>query len=245
MIRVQRGDGVVRVLLDRPDKLNAMTDVMWSELESVLAGATSDPATRAMVISGAGGNFCAGSDVTGLLDDLSSLPDRIRVSNRCVLAVYRAPFPVIAVLDGIAAGSGLNMALACDVVIASERAKLIQVFIRRGLSLDSGGSWLLPRLVGDRLARRLAYSGESVAAAQALEWGLVTDVAAVAELADRVEQTVERLRGSSAMALTGNKKLLAAAWHTSLDEALEAEISNQMAIISTPEVQAAIRSFGS
>lgn len=242
MIRAEHRDGVTWIRLDRPDKMNAMTDDMWRDLEAVLVGAAPD--TKAMVITGAGGNFCGGSDVTGLLDDLPSLPDRIRVSNRCVLAVHQAPFPVIAVIDGVAAGSGLNMAIACDYVITTDRAELIQVFIRRGLSLDSGGSWLLPRLVGDRLARRLAYSGESVPATQALEWGLVTEVVPGDQIDDHVAALVERLSQASAAALRGNKALLNAAWRTNLDEALEAEVDNQVEVISSPEVQTLLRRFG-
>ncbi|MPY33248.1 enoyl-CoA hydratase [Streptomyces adustus] len=236
-------DGVATITLNRPGKLNAMTDTMWSALEALLTELSADPATRAVVVTGAEGAFCGGSDVEGLLDDLDALPDRIRVSNRCVLALHEAPFPTIAMVDGIAAGAGVNLALACDFVIAADRSRFLQLFIRRGLSLDSGGSWLLPRLVGERRARQLAFLGDSLDAATALDWGMITAVVLPEDLAAEVDALTDRLRRLSPTALAGTKSLLNDAWHTTLAEALEAEIANQVAVIASPEAQAAIAAF--
>lgn len=240
----QRRDGVVTITLNRPEKLNAMTDAMWSELDALLAALTVDPDIRAVVVTGAGGVFCGGSDVEGLLEDLEGLPDRIRVSNRCVEYLHAAPFPTVAMVDGIAAGSGANLALACDFVVASERAKFLQLFIRRGLSLDSGASWLLPRLIGDRRARKLAILGDSLDAATALEWGMVTAVAPVERLAEEVAALTERLRTLAPRAVAGTKELLRNAWAVDLPIALEDEIANQVAVITSAEAQSAIRGFG-
>ncbi|MFE7215630.1 enoyl-CoA hydratase/isomerase family protein [Streptomyces sp. NPDC057611] len=236
-------DGVVTITLNRPGKLNAMTDAMWSTLDTLLADLSADPATRAVVVTGAGGAFCGGSDVEGLLTAPGELADRIRVSNRCVLALHKAPFPTIAMVDGVAAGSAANLALACDFVVASERARFLQLFVRRGLSLDSGASWLLPRLVGDRRARRLALLGESLDAETALEWGMVTSVVPHDELADAVTELTDCLRQLAPLALRGTKALLNAAWETDLAAALEAETLNQCAVIASPEAQAAIAAF--
>ncbi|MEV0972520.1 enoyl-CoA hydratase/isomerase family protein [Microtetraspora glauca] len=236
-------DGVVTITLNRPDKLNAMTDAMWSALDATLAELSADPETRVVVIAGAGGAFCGGSDVGGLVDDLDALPDRMRVSNRCVLAVHEAPFPTVAMVDGVAAGSGANLALACDFVVASDRSRFLQLFVRRGLSLDSGASWLLPRLVGDRRARRLALLGDSLDAATALVWGMINTVVPPERLDAEVTALTDRLRGFSPKALAGSKKLLGAAWDSDLAEALEAEIANQVDVIASPEAQAAIGDF--
>ncbi|ROZ45664.1 enoyl-CoA hydratase [Rhodococcus sp. WS3] len=240
----ERDEGVVTITLNRPEKLNAMTDAMWSTLDALLAELVVDPDTRAVVITGAGGVFCGGSDVEGLLDDLDGLPDRIRVSNRCVERVHSAPFPTVAMVDGIAAGSGANLALACDFVVVSERAKFLQLFIRRGLSLDSGASWLLPRLVGDRRARQLAILGDSLDAATALEWGMVTAVAPVERLMEEVAALTDRFRKLAPRAVAGTKELLCNAWAVDLPTALGDEIANQVAVILSAEAQDAIRGFG-
>nr|WP_283095502.1 enoyl-CoA hydratase/isomerase family protein [Nocardioides alcanivorans] len=147
-VRIDRAAGVTTITIDRPEKRNAMTDEMWAQMEGHLTSLDPGGEDRVLVLTGTGGAFCGGSDVAGLLDDLPSLPGRIDVSNRCVLAVHELPIPTIAKIDGIAAGSGLNLALACDLVHVSERARFAQLFIHIGLSLDSGASWLLPRLVG-------------------------------------------------------------------------------------------------
>lgn len=242
-VRSERRDGVVTITLDRPDKLNAMTDAMWSTLDRLLAELTADPTVRALVLSGAGDTFCAGSDVTGLIGDLSSLPERMRLSNRCVAAVYAAPFPTVAAVDGVAAGAGANLALACDFVVAADRARFMQLFVKRGLSLDSGASWLLPRLVGDRRARQLAILGGSLDAATALDWGLITAVASADRLRDDVGALATRLAGLPPAAVAGTKSLLRQSWSADLPTALEHEIDVQVAVIESPEARQALRDF--
>lgn len=240
-LAVTRADGIVEVMLNRPDKLNAMTDEMWSALEAVLSGLHSSD--RAVVLRGAGGNFCAGSDVTDLADMGETGWERIDRSNRCVLACYELPIPTIAVFTGIAAGSGLNLGLACDFVLAERDARLIQIFIRRGLSLDSGASWLLPRLVGERRARRLALLGESIDAPTALEWGLISECLPGSALNDRVTQLARRLATLAPPAVAGSKALLAHSWDRSLGQALDAENANQLRVLDSPEARAALAAF--
>lgn len=243
-VRFERAGGVARITLDRPDKRNAMTDAMWSRFEEHLAGLEPGGAERVLVVTGAGGAFCGGSDVGGLLADPASLPARIDASNRCVLAMYELPIPTIALVDGIAAGSGLNLALACDFVLASRRARFLQVFIHRGLSLDSGASWLLPRLVGERRARELALLGKQVPADEALEMGMINRVVADGELEAAGAELAATLCGYSPDALAGNKKLLAQAWRTTLAQALDAERDNQVEVISGDFAREQISSFG-
>lgn len=237
-------EGVLRLTLDRPDKLNAMTDRMWADLRTQLTEGVTEE-VRVVVLTGAGEAFCAGSDVGGLLGDLDQLADRMRVSNACVQAVRGLGVPVVAAVDGVAAGSGANLALACDFVVATERARFIQVFIRRGLSVDSGASWLLPRLVGPRRALELALLGDQLDATKALDWGLINRMVPVGELAGAVDELTERLVGFSAAALAGTKRLLDQTRDGTLAEALEAEIANQVAVIATPEATDAISGFGS
>lgn len=243
-VEVEREDGIVRITLNRPAKLNAMTDAMWSRLLGVIGELDIGGADRVLMIAGAGGAFCGGSDVTGLLDDLDSLPGRIDVSNRCVLAMRELPIPTIALVDGVAAGSGANLALACDFVCASSRARFAQLFIRRGLSLDSGASWLLPRLVGERRARELCLLGDDVEADDALAMGMVTAVYSVDEVGRRCSALAARLSALSAPATAGTKALLNRSWSHGLADALAAETANQTEVIRSDAARAGIGGFG-
>ncbi|MFE7223268.1 enoyl-CoA hydratase/isomerase family protein [Nocardioides sp. NPDC057577] len=241
-VRHDLTDGVLTITLDRPDKLNAMTDPMWSTLRDLLDTARGGE-VRVVVVTGAGGAFCAGSDVGGLLGHPELLPERMRMSNACILALRELGVPTIASVDGVAAGAGANLALACDFVIASDRSRFLQLFIRRGLSLDSGASWLLPRLVGHRRALELALLGDEVAADEAQAWGLINRVVPAAELGEATTALAVRLASASPVALAGTKRLLEDAWQQTLAEALEAEIANQVAVIASPEADGAIRAF--
>lgn len=243
-VTLTRSDGVATITMDRPDKRNAMTDAMWSQFAEHLT--TLDPGgqDRVLVVTGAGGAFCGGSDVGGLLDDLPSLRGRIDVSNQCVLAMRELPIPTIAKVGGVAAGSGANLALACDLVYAARSARFVQVFIHRGLSLDSGASWLLPRLVGERKALELSLLGDPVGAADALSMGLISDVVDDEALDAHVLTVAGRLAASSPQALAGSKRLIATTWTRSLGQALDAEADNQIEVIGTDAAVAQISGFG-
>ncbi|MGK2320711.1 enoyl-CoA hydratase/isomerase family protein [Gordonia rhizosphera] len=243
-VRLERRDGVVLITLDRPEKRNAMTDAMWAQFEEHLNSLDPGGRDRVLVVTGAGGAFCGGSDVGGLLDDPESLPQRIEVSNRCVLAMHELPIPTIALVDGIAAGSGVNLALACDLVYVSEKARFAQLFIHRGLSLDSGASWLLPRLVGERRARELCLLGEQIPAPDALAMGMINRVVAPEDLHDVGFEIADRLAGYSAEALAGTKQLLNDTWTRDLAGALSAETTNQLAVITSDLARERIGTFG-
>lgn len=243
-IRLARREGIVEITLDRPDKRNAMTDAMWTQLERHLEELDCGGTDRVLVITGASGAFCGGSDVEGLLDDLPSLPGRIDVSNRCVLAMRDLPIPTIAKVDGIAAGSGLNVALACDFVYASARARFAQLFIHIGLSLDSGASWLLPRLVGERRAREMCLLGEQISADDALVAGMITEVRDVDDLDHRVTEIAGRLASYNSVGLAGTKQLLNDTWGRDLAGALRAETRNQVRVINSDRAVELINQFG-
>ncbi|HIY40786.1 MAG TPA: enoyl-CoA hydratase/isomerase family protein [Candidatus Nocardiopsis merdipullorum] len=243
-VDVVRREGVVEITLDRPDKRNAMTDAMWNRLDEILQGIDAGGRDRVLVVTGAGGAFCGGSDVGGLLNDLDSLPDRIAVSNRCVLAMRELGLPTIAKVSGVAAGSGANLALACDFVVADERARFAQLFIHRGLSLDSGASWLLPRLVGERKARELCLLGRTVPADEAMSLGMLTELVDSPQLDARVQELARTLVGFSAPALAGTKRMLDHSWKGDLAGALHAEAENQVRVITTDAARDGISSFG-
>lgn len=241
-IQVDRADAVVTITLRRPAKLNAMTDDMWRSLGTALATVT--PATdRVVVLTGAGGTFCAGSDVGGLLDGDQPLAGRIRMMNNVLSTLHELPVPTIAAVAGVAAGAGANLALLCDFVLAADDARFLELFIRRGLSLDSGASWLLPRLVGDRRARELAMLGDALAAPVAEQWGLITRSVPATELADQVAALAGRLAALPQAALAGTKRLLLRSWEADLAQAMAAEAANQLSIIELPAAREAIARY--
>lgn len=242
-VEITWNGGIAEITLNRPEKRNAMTDAMWGRLDGIIAGFADAP-PRVLVVAGAGGAFCGGSDVGGLLDDLGSLPERIAVSDRCVLAMRELPFPTIAKVGGVAAGSGANLALACDFVVASENASFAQLFIRRALSVDSGASWLTTRLVGERRARELCLLGDSVDARSALAMNMITSVVPQDGLDGAVAALATRLHGLPPAALAGTKRMLNQAWESGLATALEAEAANQVQVIAGDDARAAISGFG-
>jgi 2-(1,2-epoxy-1,2-dihydrophenyl)acetyl-CoA isomerase len=239
-VHVERQAGIVTVTMDRPDKLNAMTDPMWRALDTAL-GIIGD--ARVLLLTGAGGAFCAGSDVGGLLGTDEPMGDRIRLMNRVLNQLHELPIPTVAKVDGVAAGAGANLALVCDFVLASDRSRFMELFIRRALSLDSGASWLLPRLVGDRRARELAMLGDTVGAVDAERYGLINRVVPVAELDTEVAALAERLAQLPAPALRGTKQLLLDSWGSTFAEAMEAETVNQLTVLDTPETRTTISRY--
>jgi 2-(1,2-epoxy-1,2-dihydrophenyl)acetyl-CoA isomerase len=240
---VSRHDGVVTIVLNRPAKLNAITDAMWAQLGEEFARVRADEGDRAVLLSGAAGVFSAGSDVSGFIGHPEPLADRIEDCNEVLLDLYDLPVPTVARVDGLAGGSGANLALLCDFVIASDRSRFAELFTHIGLSLDTGSSWLLPRLVGDRRARELALLGDWVDAATAVTWGLVNAVVPESRLDAECEALLARLVTLSAAASAGTKRLLADGWHSTLREALTAETANQLRVIETPAARARIQAF--
>ncbi|MGH9034278.1 MAG: enoyl-CoA hydratase/isomerase family protein, partial [Acidimicrobiia bacterium] len=172
LILLERDGGVVWATLNRPEKKNAINLAMAEELIGLLAEVERRSEDRVLVITGAGGAFSSGADLTdsetasGLQGPAGWL-ERIRWIHTIPLAIHRLPKPVVAVVPGVAAGAGCNLALACDLVVASSDARFCEIFVRRGLALDFGGSWLLPRLVGLQRAKELAFLGDMVDAARA------------------------------------------------------------------------------
>ena len=222
-IRYEVDDRVATITIDRPEKRNAMTYAVLRDFEAAIARASEDDDARAVIVTGAGGAFCAGTDLSELDDTPEDrrggqgAPDDGR--RRVTWPLVACPKPVIAAIDGPAVGMGVEFATQCDVRIASDRARLGWVFVQRGLVPDTGaGSWLLPRIVGPTAALRLLLSGELIDAAEALRLGVVTEVVAPDALAGAARAEAERYLGASPFAIARTKRLVYESAARSVDE---------------------------
>jgi 2-(1,2-epoxy-1,2-dihydrophenyl)acetyl-CoA isomerase len=216
--------GVARLTLDRPDRLNSFTIQMHEEVADALGRLGG---ARVLVLTGAGRGFCAGQDLNdravapGEAVDLGeSVEQRY---NPLIRRIVSLPIPVIARVNGVAAGAGANIALACDIVIAAKSAKFVQSFAAIGLIPDSGGTWILPRLVGHARAMGLALTGEALDAERAAQWGLIWKAVDEDMLDPEVNGLAGRLAAGPTSGLAEIKRLIRASWGQSLDEALDAQ----------------------
>ncbi|WP_109527318.1 MULTISPECIES: enoyl-CoA hydratase/isomerase family protein [Nocardia] len=240
-VKVERHNGVVTVAMSRPEKKNAGNPTMWRELAEVFTEIERTHGDRVMVLTGAGGDFCSGADLEGFDGDAL---DYMKRASHAAEALAALTIPTVAKVDGVAVGAGWNLALGCDMVVATERARFSQIFIRRALSLDFGGSWLLPRLVGLQKAKELAFFGDILSAAEASALGLVTRVVAPEDLDTTVEIMARRLVHAPAQALSLTKQLLdAAAAGGGIADALQRENHVQANNIVGVEAQEAKAAF--
>src|SRR3954467_1883802 len=178
-ILVERSEGVVTVTLNRPEKKNAANGVMWNELREVWKEVSERVEDRVLVMTGAGDAFCSGADLTDAAR--GERPHQLVAMRHIAdvaLALHRIPKPTIAKVNGVAAGAGANMAFGCDLTVASENPRFSEIFARRGLSIDFGGSWILPRLIGLHKAKELAFFADIISAKEAADIGLVNRVGA-------------------------------------------------------------------
>src|SRR5262245_31614371 len=189
-------DGVATVTLNRPEARNALDMAMRRDLETVLLRLANDPEVRVLVLRGAGEHFSAGGDVKFMRDNPMTAEEgqsRVEAINRAILALARFRTPTIAMVDGAAAGAGCNLALACDLVVASDRARFGEVFARIGLIPDAGGTYFLPRRVGLARAKELVFTAEIIEAGDAERIGLVNRVVPTAELASQTQALARRI----------------------------------------------------
>lgn len=219
-------DGLATITLNRPDKLNAATSGMLAQLLDAIRTAGADDGVRAVLISGAGRAFCAGQDLsdpaaTGPSADLATLIEQ--GWNPIVSAIRGIPKPVVVAVNGVAAGAGANLALAGDVVIAARSAKFIQAFSLIGLVPDSGGTWALPRLVGDARARGLSLFGAPIDAETARDWGMIWDVVDDDALAGEALEVARKLAAGPTRGYAAIKQAIDAAATNMLDEQLDLE----------------------
>ncbi|MFC5061656.1 enoyl-CoA hydratase/isomerase family protein [Actinomycetospora atypica] len=234
-------EGVRTLTINRPRRKNALDVDGWAALADHLAASAGD-GSRALVIRGAGGDLCAGADLSG--DEPGDHPlERMRRINRVPLTLHELPVPTIAVVDGVAVGAGWNLALGCDLVVATPRSRFSQIFARRGLSLDLGGSWLLPRIVGMQQAKRLALLAEMIDGAEAYRLGLVTYLVEPDEVDGVVADLASRLAAGPPVALAQTKELLHSAVESTLAEALANEARAQAVNLAGDDAAAAFAAF--
>jgi len=247
-ILFSKEEGIGTLTLNRPDSLNALGGNMRQEILAALEGAVADDEIRVIVITGAGKGFCAGGDVKEFVSGTSQTETRLPFDQRptrdkIVLLLQATGKPVIASVNGVAAGGGCNLALACDLRIASDRARFGEVFVRRGIHPDWGGIWFLPRIVGYAKAAELIFSGEVIDASEALRIGLVNQVVPHEELATATRQFALTLAKNAPIPIALAKKCLQQFSRLDLGQALDHERFAQEICQRTEDWAEGTRSF--
>jgi len=223
-IIIERSDGVMTITLNRPDVLNAVNDLMAHELRDALRAAARDAAVRCLVLTGAGRGFCSGQDLRDRAAGDLSYREHLRATfNPVVTQIHTLERPVLAAVNGVAAGAGCSLALAADLRLASDRASFIELFARIGLVPDSGSTWFLPRLVGLGKALEMTYTTDPVDAQEALRIGLVNRVVPHEELMGKTMELATRLAAGPTKAYGLTKRAIHYALGASLEQALEYE----------------------
>jgi 2-(1,2-epoxy-1,2-dihydrophenyl)acetyl-CoA isomerase len=227
--------GIARITLNRPDRLNSFNDAMHAELREALARVKADNATRVLLLTGAGRGFCAGQDLADRAVAPGSEPVDLGASiernyRPLILALRALPLPVVCAVNGVAAGAGANIALACDIVIAAKSASFIQAFCKIGLIPDSGGTFFLPRLVGTARAMGLAMLGDKLSAEQAAAWGLIWKCVDDVELGPEVEAMLQNFAAAPTRGLAATKQAMYASAGNALETqlALEGDIQREL-----------------
>jgi enoyl-CoA hydratase/carnithine racemase len=248
-LQVERSGGIVTVTFDRPEKKNAINMPMWRELQQLGRDLVDDPDARCVVFTGAGGAFCSGADVSGGDADAATGGGhthqlaRMGFIHSVCNQLHDLPMPTIAKVHGVAAGVGLSIALGCDLILASEDARFSEIFAKRGLSLDGGSSWLLPRLIGLHRAKELAFFADVIDAREAERMGLVNRVVPTAELDKVTDEWAARLAAGPPIALAMTKRLLNRSFEQSFEQALDDESRTQTVNFGTRDTQEALMAF--
>jgi 2-(1,2-epoxy-1,2-dihydrophenyl)acetyl-CoA isomerase len=242
-------DGVATLTLNRPERLNALGDTLRDDLQDAVTRASDDPEVRVMIVTGAGKGFCSGGDVKAMSERKESgsgRPIMEKVApgrDRTVLALRDSPKPVIAAVNGAAAGAGMNLALCCDMRLASTTAKFAQAFVRRGLHPDWGGTYFLPRVVGTAKACELIFTGEIIDAQEALRLGIVSAVHAPEELLPAAHALARKIADGPPIAIRLAKRAIYHNLDSDLRQALEFETFAQNICFDTEDAAEGIRAF--
>jgi enoyl-CoA hydratase/carnithine racemase len=240
---VERSEtGVVCVTLNRPHKKNAIDYPTWDRLTEVFHEVSRSATDRVLVLTGTEGAFCSGADLSSNGGSQHPL-DAMHYVNATGLTLHQIPKPTIAKVNGVAAGAGMNLALGCDLIVAGESARFSEIFARRGLSLDMGGAWLLPRLVGLHKAKELALLAEVIDASEAERIGIVNRVVPDEKLDAFVDEWAERLAAGPPLALQMSKRLLNSGLQMGLSEMLHWEGMAQSVNMSSNDVVEAFNAF--
>jgi len=242
-------DGVATLTLNRPERLNALGDTLREDLHDAVTAAAADPEVRVMIVTGAGKGFCAGGDVKAMNEGKARgaprpLMEKVAPGrDRTVLALRDAPKPVIAAVNGAAAGAGMNLALGCDIRIASTAAKFAQAFVKRGLHPDWGGTYFLPRLVGMAKACEMIFTGDLIDATEALRLGIVSRVVQPQELLPAAYELARRIAAGPPVAIRLAKHSLYANAELDLRASLQNETMAQNICFETEDAAEGIRAF--
>jgi 2-(1,2-epoxy-1,2-dihydrophenyl)acetyl-CoA isomerase len=242
----ERRDTVATITLNRPDARNALDIVMRRELIAALDEVEADAAARVLILTGAGGHFCAGGDVKTMREKRHTAAEgraRVELLNAMVRRLVDFPKPTIAMVDGYAVGAGSNLALCCDLIVASDRAKFGELFWKIGLVPDGGGTWLLPRVVGLARAKELIFTADVIDAAEALRIGLVNRVVPVAELEAATRALAEKIAAGPPAVLKMAKHMVNRAATSDLAAALDLEAFSQGLAIASEDHQEGLRAF--
>ena len=240
--------GAARLTLNRPDRLNSFTVRMHEEVADALSQVEADAQVRALLVTGAGRGFCAGQDLADRAVapgaepvDLGDLVERFY--NPLIRRLTSLPKPVVCAVNGVAAGAGANIALACDVVLAARSARFIQSFAGIGLIPDSGGTWVLPRLVGQARALGLALTGQPLGAEQAESWGLIWKAVEDDKLMEEAEALLARFASGPTRGLAETKRLIRTTWSRTLDQELDLERDVMRALGRSADYQEGVAAF--
>ena len=245
---VEVEQGVVVLRFNRPDRMNAFNTLMREELLDVLRRAREMPGLRGLILTGEGRGFCAGQDLgerkplpAGQTRDLGEGLEKY--FRPFILGLRELPVPVVAVVNGVAAGAGVSLALACDVVIAVESAKFVQSFTRIGLTADAGASYFMPRLVGSARAMGMALFAEPITAQQALEWGMIWQVVPDDRRDAALADVRQRLSGAASCAMAATKRVLNASAGNTLAAQFDLETAMQRELGHTEDYAEGVRAF--
>ena len=226
-VKYEVAKGVAWISLNRPDKLNAFTEQLNKEVQQSIKQASRDKEVRCLVITGEGRAFCSGQDLQGVNEDMDHGEVLRRFYNPMVLELHKCKKPVIAAVNGVAAGAGMSLALACDFRLLSDKASFLEAFIHVGLVPDAGNLYFLPKLIGHAKAMELAVLGEKVNAQEARELGLATKIIPMEKWQDEITAFAERLASMPTAAIAIIKKNLKASWESTLEECLERDAQGQ------------------
>lgn len=247
-IKVTEADGIVTITLNRPDRLNAFVGHMRRDLAEALEEAGSDPHVRVVVINGEGRAFCSGGDVQFLAEllernDAEEFARILGAARRVILAIRHMTKPVIASIEGPAAGAGFNLALACDLRIASRTATFSQSFAKIGFHPDWGGTYFLPRMVTSNIACELFFLGDTIDANEAFRLGLINRVVAPEELEAETQKLADRLRAGPAVSIAAAKQAVYASEHDTLERMLQHEVEAQLRCFESEDGREGVLAF--
>ena len=241
--------GIARLTLNRPDRLNSFNDAMHAEVRDALSRVNASAEVRVLLLTGAGRGFCAGQDLGDRAVAPGSEPVDLGASiernyKPLVLSLRELPLPVVCAVNGVAAGAGANIALACDIVVAAKSASFIQAFSKIGLIPDSGGTYFLPRLVGSARAIGLAMLGDKLSAEQAAAWGLIWKCVDDVEFPASVETLVQQLSTAATRGLAATKQAIYAAGGNTLEAQLDLERDVQRVLGMSADYREGVSAFG-